>query len=64
MSRAETVTFLNRVLSRSFDTSFTGSVRTFADVQRGLWYYNDVMEAANGHNYTRSGSAEVWTGTK
>jgi mRNA-degrading endonuclease toxin of MazEF toxin-antitoxin module len=64
MSRAETVTFLNRVLSRSFDTSYTGSLKTFFDVPSGQWYYNNVMEAANGHNYTRSGSAEVWTGTK
>jgi Mg/Co/Ni transporter MgtE len=64
ITRAETVTILNRVLSRSFDTSFTGSVRTFVDVQRGLWYYNDVMEAANGHTYTRTGTVETWTALK
>ena len=64
ITRAETVTILNRVLSRSFDTSYTGSLKTFFDVPNGQWYYNNVMEAANGHTYTRNGSSETWTGTK
>ena len=64
MSRAEAVTFLNRVLSRSCDLSYVSAntVRSFIDVEPDAWYYAPVMEAANGHYYTVSASgAEAWT---
>jgi len=68
ISRAEAVTFLNRVLGRSCDTSYAAanarSLKTFSDIATGAWYYGAVIEAANGHNYTRNGGAETWTGLK
>jgi hypothetical protein len=68
MGRGEAVTFMNRVLGRSCDLSYVsanrGSVVTFTDVYTSLWCYGAVMEAANGHTYTTSGSSETWTGLK
>jgi hypothetical protein len=66
MGRGEAVTFMNRVLGRSCDLSYVsanrGSIVTFTDVYTSLWCYGAVMEAANGHTYTTSGSSETWTG--
>jgi len=66
MGRGEAVTFMNRVLGRSCDTSYVAahlsSLNTFTDVNTSLWCYGAVMEAANGHTYTTSGSSETWTG--
>jgi len=66
MQRGEAVTFMNRVLGRTCDTSYVSANRaslvTFTDVPTGLWCYGAVMEAANAHTYTVSGTSETWTG--
>lgn len=69
ITRAEAVTVIDSVLARSCDLTFVanhiGAVKTFSDVTRGAWYYGYVMEAANGHNYTKASSgAETWTSLK
>jgi Mg/Co/Ni transporter MgtE len=68
IQRGEAVTFMNRVLSRTCDTSYVAanlsSLKTFTDVKTNLWCYAAVMEAANGHNYSTSTGSEVWTGLK
>ena len=67
ITRAEAVTMLNSVLNRSCDLSYVAShsVRTFTDIRSGAWYYGQVLESANGHNYTRpTSTTESWTGLK
>lgn len=65
MTRAEVVTILNRALGRSPETvqDLTPGMKTFADnMDEAAWYYLDIQEAANDHNYTRKadGLHEVW----
>ena len=64
ITRAEAVVVMNRVLGRSADKNAVDNgegILHFIDVSTGAWYYYDVMEAATGHQYTRSGSNEIWT---
>jgi len=68
MTRAEAVTFLNRVLGRAADTAYIGNhlntVKSFTDVSVNAWYYKAVMEAANGHTYSVANNTETWTAIK
>ena len=36
---------------------------SFSDVTSAHWAYWYVMEAANGHDYTKSGNTETWLRT-
>lgn len=63
ITRAEAVVIINRLLNRSISdpSSFSDfSVVSFSDVNSGDWYYNDVIEASNGHNYMVAYGKEVW----
>lgn len=56
ITRAETAAMVNRLLGRlpvsdSAD-SCTGKVTTWPDNPKSAWYYGDIMEATNSHNYT------------
>ena len=53
---------VNRILNRkaSADAVVTG-YKTFTDVPAGKWFYWDIVEASNAHNFTMSNSAEKWT---
>ena len=77
ITRQEAASMLNRVLSRKADqayiTAHMTEVKTFPDVtvydeaaKTGDWGYWDILEAANGHDYTRTdaAAAEVWTALK
>ena len=69
INRAETVTVINAVLGRNCDLSYVAAhpalVKSFTDVATGAWFYGNVMEAANGHNYTKNTSGvETWTSLK
>ena len=64
ITRAEAVVVMNRILNRKADrNAVDNGVRMlrFIDVSTSAWYYYDVMEAAVAHEYTRSGSDEIWT---
>ena len=55
ITRAETATLFNRLLLRSPDEeSFTtvDNAKVWPDNPIGAWYYTDIMEASNSHNYT------------
>ena len=56
-----------RLLERSADQSYIRShlneLRTFADMTESHWAYWYAMEAANGHDYTKSGGSENWSRT-
>jgi len=62
MSRAEVVTFLNRVLEReSCEYAGSASAVSFSDVVSGDWYYGAVIEAANGHDTEDASAQELST---
>ena len=68
ITRAEVVSIVNRMLSRSADAAFLAKgaegLKTFTDVAETDAFYLNVMEAANGHDYTKSATAETWKALK
>ena len=67
ITRAEVAAVTCRLLERSADQSYIRShlkeLRTFSDMTESHWAYWYAMEAANGHDYTKSGSSENWSRT-
>ena len=43
--------------------SHLNELRTFSDMTESHWAYWYAMEAANGHDYTKSGGSENWNRT-
>lgn len=68
ITRAEVVGIVNRMLGRSADESYLetagAALKTFTDVKKTDSFYLDVMEAANGHDYTKKADSETWTALK
>ena len=65
ITRAEAAAIVNRMLARSADQNFAGSIRQFADVSSSHWAYWQIVEASNGHDYRANGDgSERWTGLK
>ena len=55
ITRAETVTMINRCLDRAVDEKgLCEGYITWPDNIEGDWYYYDIIEAANHHDYARS----------
>lgn len=67
ITRAEVAAVTCRLLERSADQTYIrshiGELRTFVDVTESHWAYWYAMEAANGHDYTKSGGSENWSRT-
>lgn len=67
ISRAEVAAVTCRLLERSADQSYIRShlseLRTFNDMAENHWAYWFAMEAANGHDYTKTGGGEIWSRT-
>lgn len=67
ITRAEVAAVTCRLLERSADQSYIRShlkeLRTFSDMTESHWAYWYAMEAANGHDYTKSGGSENWSRT-
>lgn len=67
ITRAEVAAVTCRLLERSADQTYIRShlkeLRTFSDVTESHWAYWYAMEAANGHDYTKSGGSENWNRT-
>ena len=66
ITRAETFAMVNRMLGRQPETKddLHSGMITFPDnMNESAWYYLDVQEAANNHEYTRKtdGVHEKWT---
>ncbi len=70
ITRAEVTSVINRMENRAADMMFIvenlNDLRTFSDLPFQHWAYGSMMEAANGHDYTREqeNTYEVWTGIK
>ena len=68
ITRAEVAAVTCRLLERSADIEYIRAhlkemPRVFADMNEQHWAYWYAMEAANGHDYTRSGNTETWLRT-
>lgn len=68
ISRAEVSAATCRILERSADQSYvknnSAKIRTYSDVKENHWAYWYVTESSNGHEYTKSGSSEMWNEIK
>ena len=64
ITRAEAVTLINRMLDRMPDKDhLLENMITWPDNTEDKWYYEDMQEATNSHDYDRdeAGIMEVWT---
>lgn len=62
ISRAEAMSILNRVLDRGVnENSELLDFKKWPDNPKGAWYYYEVIEATNEHEYTGSRPSEDWT---
>ncbi|MDR0861186.1 MAG: InlB B-repeat-containing protein [Oscillospiraceae bacterium] len=66
ISRAEAITIINRLLDRHVETEdeLLPDMTTWRDnADAGVWYYFDIQEATNSHNYVReaNSASESWT---
>lgn len=63
ITRAEVVTFVNRLLGREADQEYIANhprgLVLFPDVSKGYWAYYDILEAANGHTASME-DVETW----
>ena len=65
ITRAEAVTLANAVLQRECDETFVAEhlseMLTFSDLSNSHWAYDEIMEAANAHDYESTNGSEKWT---
>ena len=64
ITRAEVMTIINRMLTRYVDAEgLHVDTKLWADMDGTEWYYFNVLEATNAHNYVRreDGKLEKWT---
>jgi len=65
ITRAETCAIVNRVINRHPHEEHLGDVedmRTWPDNLPGAWYYADMQEATNSHDFvTKDRVYESWT---
>ena len=67
ITRAEAMTLVNNVLNRNVDKEgLLPGAKQWSDNPEGTWYYYEVLEATNSHDYTRDegATAEQWTALK
>ena len=69
IKRAEVVKIVNAMLERAADESYVDNhadaLTNFADLPTSYWAYYQIMEAANGHVYTKDSKGnETWTKLK
>ena len=65
ITRAEACTIINRTLGRNPDADHllpVAQMNTWPDnADTGVWYYAQIQEATNSHDYRWIGSVEQWT---
>ena len=64
ITRAEVMTIINRMLTRYVDEEgLHADTKHWLDMDGSEWYYYNVLEATNAHNYERreDGKLESWT---
>jgi hypothetical protein len=65
VTRAEVMAVVNRILERKGDKEYIDEhpdkIKQFTDLQdQDKWYYYDVIEATNDHEFTRTKGVEHW----
>lgn len=62
LTRAESAAFLNRVFNRVADDvavgGFEACLAKFTDLQKGSWFYYELVEATNSHQLVRRGGQD------
>ena len=62
LTRAEAAAFLNRVFNRVADDAavlgLEDRLEKFTDLQKGAWYYYELVEATNSHELIRRGGQD------
>lgn len=66
VTKADAAIAINRMLGRKADEAFikahVSELKSYIDIQDAtLWYYLDLVEAVNGHDYTPTEGKEIWT---
>ena len=64
ITRAEACTIINRTLGRAPDADHLlpeSEMNTWPNNRPGVWYYAQLQEATNSHEYKWSGDIEHWT---
>ena len=65
ITRAEVTAITNRMLGRAADTDYVDGhadeLVRFSDLTEDYWAYAAIMEATNGHDYTKTDGVETWT---
>ena len=62
ITRAEAVTMVNRTVDRHPDADhLLDNMVTWPDNPESAWYYAQIQEATNSHDYRWIGSVEQWT---
>ena len=63
ITRAEAITIINRVLERGIDedSELPDGITAWPDVDTEDWYYYEIIEASNAHEYTGTRPDEDWT---
>jgi hypothetical protein len=66
ITRAEAVKLINRMLDREVDEQglLDGTIQFTDNADKAAWYYYEIQEAANGHDYDRrsdKSDVENWT---
>ncbi|MBP2025774.1 S-layer homology domain-containing protein [Peptoniphilus stercorisuis] len=65
ITRAEFVTLVNRMQNRKVKAeNILENIKYFNDLEKNAWYYEDIVEAANTHNYEKErleDGSEKWT---
>ncbi|MBQ7523905.1 MAG: S-layer homology domain-containing protein [Oscillospiraceae bacterium] len=65
ITRAEVAAIVNRMIGRTADEAHVHAnpdkIEQFTDLQdASKWYYFDVVEASNAHDFTKEDGAETW----
>ena len=63
LQRAETATIMNRILGRKPQLGHLSPdmIRWPDNMDTSKWYYLDMQEATNSHDYSKGGAYESWT---
>ena len=65
ITRAEVMATVNRMLGRKVSADgISADAKIWSDISASDWYYLDVVEATNAHEYTKAEGAEAETWTK
>ena len=64
LTRCQLVAIINRATGRTADRTYVntnlGYLTTFTDVGPKHWAYYEILEAANTHTFSNSGTGETW----